>query len=105
METRVESHNLVSMNANDDEENDYDAAEALAYLNRIALRYLPNREEESKECWLTGCLNGPPYHDPFRREAYQALLLESFHTTEGKGVHQLLSGKRDKDRIKWDSQY
>ena len=35
------------MDTNDNEENDHDTAEGLAYLNRIALRDLPiNREEE-----------------------------------------------------------
>ena len=38
------------MAANDDEENNYDAAEGLAYLNRIALQELPiNREEEEMQ--------------------------------------------------------
>ena len=37
------------MAANDNEQNDLDAAEGLAYLNRIALRDLPiNREEEEE---------------------------------------------------------
>tara|TARA_B100000519_G_scaffold14685_1_gene10872 strand:- start:455 stop:688 length:234 start_codon:yes stop_codon:yes gene_type:complete len=77
------------MDANDNKENDHDAAEALAYLNRIALRDLPiNREEEGMQRMF---VNGPIYTllRPFssRREAYQALLLESFHTTEGKGLY------------------
>ena len=38
------------MAANDDEENNYDAAEGLAYLNQIALQELPiNREEEEMQ--------------------------------------------------------
>ena len=37
------------MAANDDEQNDLDAAEGLADLNRIALQELPiNREEEEE---------------------------------------------------------
>ena len=40
------------MAANDDEQNDLDAAEGLAYLNRIALQDLPiNREEEEMQ-WM-----------------------------------------------------
>ena len=38
------------MAANADEENDYDAAEGLTYLNRIALQELPiNREDEEMQ--------------------------------------------------------
>ena len=38
------------MDANDNEENDYYSAEALAYLNRIALQELPiNREDEEMQ--------------------------------------------------------
>ena len=41
------------MAANDDEQNDLDAAEGLADLNRIALQDLPiNREEEEMEGML-----------------------------------------------------
>ena len=41
------------MAANDDEQNDLDAAEGLAYLNRIALQALPiNREDEEMEGML-----------------------------------------------------
>ena len=41
------------MAANDNEQNDYDAAEGLAYLNRIALQNLPiNREDEEMEGML-----------------------------------------------------
>ena len=41
------------MAANDDEQNDLDAAEGLADLNRIALQDLPiNREDEEMEGML-----------------------------------------------------
>ena len=41
------------MVANDDEQNDLDAAEGLADLNRIALQELPiNREDEEMEGML-----------------------------------------------------
>ena len=46
------------MAANDDEQNDLDAAEGLADLNRIALQDLPiNREDEEMEGMLVnrGC--------------------------------------------------
>ena len=45
------------MDANDNEESDYDSAEALVYLNRIALRDLPiNREEQEIQ---RSKVNGP----------------------------------------------
>ena len=41
------------MAVNDNEKNDHDAAEGLAYLNRIALQELPiNREDEEMEGML-----------------------------------------------------
>ena len=41
------------MAANDDEQNELDDAEGLAYLNRIALQDLPiNREDEEMEGML-----------------------------------------------------
>ena len=103
------------MAANANEQNDLDAAEGLAYLNRIALQELPiNREDEEMQ---RIAVNGPfDESDLLSRqfssgsEAYRALLLESFHTTNRKGLYQLVSGKNvckvvcmgDKDRIKWD---
>ena len=102
------------MAANANEQNDLDAAEGLAYLNRIALQELPiNREEEEMQ---RIAINGPFDESILSRtfssgsEAYQALLLESFHTTKRKGIYQLVSGKNvckvvcmgDRDRIKWD---
>ena len=103
------------MAANANEQNDLDAAEGLAYLNRIALQELPiNREDEEMQ---RIAVNGPFDESDLlsrqfssRSEAYRALLLESFHTTNRKGLYQLVSGKNvckvvcmgDKDRIKWD---
>ena len=102
------------MAANDNEQNDLDAAEGLADLNRIALQELPiNREDEEMQ---RIAVNGPfdesilSRQFSSRSEAYRALLLESFHTTNRKGLYQLVSGKNvckvvcmgDKDRIKWD---
>ena len=104
------------MAANAHEQNDLDAAEGLAYLNRIALQDLPiNREDEEME----GIAVNGPYDesDLLSRqfssgsEAYRALLLESFHTTKRKGIYQLVSGKNvcrvqcmgDRDRIIWNS--
>ncbi len=85
------------MAANDDEQNDHDATEGLADLNRIALQELPiNREEEEMQ---RIAVNGPfdisILSRPFssRTEAYRALLLDSFHTTKRKGIYQLVSGK------------
>ena len=103
------------MTANDDEQNDLDVAEGLADLNRIALQDLPiNREDEEME----GIAVNGPYDESdllstqfsSGSEAYRALLFESFHTTNRKGLYQLVSGKNvckvvcmgDKDRIKWD---
>ena len=41
------------MAANDNEQNDYDAVEGLAYLNRIALQELSiNREDEEMQRML-----------------------------------------------------
>ena len=103
------------MAANANEQNDLDAAEGLAYLNRIALQELPiNREDEEMQ---RIAVNGPfDESDLLSRqfssgsEAYRALLLDSFHRTKRKGLYQLVSGKNvckvvcmgDKDRIKWD---
>ena len=85
------------MAAIDDEQNDLDAAEGLAYLNRIALQELPiNREEEEMQ---RIAVNGPFAESILSRqfssgsEAYQALLLDSFHRTKRKGLYQLVSGK------------
>ena len=75
------------MAANDDEQNDLDAAEGLADLNRIALQDLPiNREDEEME----GIAVNGPYDESdllstqfsSRAEAYQALQLHSFHRTK-----------------------
>ena len=102
------------MAANANEQNDLDAAEGLAYLNRIALQELPiNREDEEMQ---RIAVNGPFDESILSRqfssgkEAYRALQLESYHTTNRKGLYQLVSGKNvckvvcmgDKDRIKWD---
>ena len=102
------------MAANANEQNDLDAAEGLADLNRIALQELPiNREDEEMQ---RIAVNGPFDESILSRqfssgsEAYQALLLDSFHRTKLKGLYQLVSGKNvckvvcmgDKDRIKWD---
>ena len=51
-------------------------------------------------------------HFSSRKEAYQALLLDSFHRKMRKGIYQLVSGKNvcrvqcmgDRDRIIWNSQ-
>ena len=104
------------MAANDDEQNDLDAAEGLADLNRIALQDLPiNREDEEME----GIAVNGPYDESdllstqysSRKEAYQALLLDSFHRKKRKGIYQLVPGKNvcrvefmgDRDRVIWNS--
>ena len=109
------------MAANANEQNDLDAAEGLAYLNRIGLQELPiNREEEEMQRML---VNGPfdkfNLSRPFSswKEAYRALLLDSFHRTKRKGIYQIVSGKNvcrvvcmgdkhklDEGKIEWDSQ-
>ena len=109
------------MAANANEQNDLDAAEGLAYLNRIALQELPiNREDEEMQ---RIAVNGPFDESILSRqfssgsEAYRALLLESFHTTNWKGLYQLVSGKNvckvvcmgdklklDEGKIEWDAQ-
>ena len=85
------------MAANDNEQNDLDAAEGLAYLNRIALQELPiNREDEMEEIVVNG-----PFDESnllsrqfsSGSEAYQALLLDNFHRTKLKGLYQIVSGK------------
>ena len=57
---------------NDNEQNDYDVAEDLAYLNWIALHELPiNREvEEEMQRIVVNrvCVNGPPCYDTFPLE-------------------------------------
>ena len=55
---------------NANEQNDLDPTEGLADLNRIALQELPINEKKKKcnECWLTGCVNGPPCCDTFPLE-------------------------------------
>ena len=85
------------MAANDNEQNDHDAAEGLADLNRIALLELPkNREEEEMQrIAVNGPFDKSILSRPFSSgsEAYQALILESFHTTNRKGIYQLVAGK------------
>ena len=67
------------MAANANEQNDLDAAEGLAYLNRIALQELPiNREDEEMQ---RIAVNGPfvnptSSHDSFPLEAK---LIERFY--------------------------
>ena len=108
--------------ANDNEQNDLDAAEGLACLNRIALQELPiNREDEEME---EIAVNGPFDESDLlstqfssRAEAYQALQSHSFHRTKLKGLYQIVSGKNvcrvvcmgdklklDEGKIEWDSQ-
>ena len=79
------------MAANANEQNDVDAAEGLVDLNRITLQELPiNREGEEQEGIA---VNGPFDESNLLSrtfssgsEAYQALLLESFHRTKQKGI-------------------
>ena len=103
------------MAANANEQNDLDAAEGLADLNRIALQDLHiNREDEEME----GIAVNGPYDESdllstqfsSRKEAYRALQLDSYHRTKLKGLYQIVSGKNvcrvecmgDRDRIKWE---
>ena len=110
------------MAANANEQNDLDAAEGLAYLNRIALQDLPiNREDEEME----GIAVNGPYDESdllstqfsSRKEAYRALQLDSYHRTKLKGLYQIVSGKNvcrvvcmgdklklDEGKIEWDAQ-
>ena len=110
------------MAAIDDEQNDLDAAEGLADLNRIALQDLPiNREDEEME----GIAVNGPYDESdllstqfsSRKEAYRALQLDSYHRTKLKGLYQIVSGKNvcrvvcmgdklklDEGKIEWDAQ-
>ena len=102
------------MAANANEQNDLDAAEGLADLNRIALQELPiNREdEEMQRIAVNGPFDESNLSRPFSSltEAYQALLSENFHTNKRKGIYQLVSCKNvcrvefmgDRDRIKWE---
>ena len=54
------------MAVNDNEKNDHDAAEGLAYLNRIALQELPiNLEEEMQRIALTVHAINPSSHTLF----------------------------------------
>ena len=56
------------MAANANKQNDLDAAEGLAYLNRIALQELPiNREDEEMQRMLVNRV-GPPCYDTFPLE-------------------------------------
>ena len=75
------------MAANANEQNDLDAAEGLADLNRIALQDLPiNREDEEME----GIAVNGPYDESdllstqysSGSEAYRALQLDSYHRTQ-----------------------
>ena len=110
------------MAANANEQNDLDAAEGLADLNRIALQDLPiNREDEEME----GIAVNGPYDESdllstqfsSRKEAYRALQLDSYHRTKLKGLYQIVSGKNvcrvvcmgdklklDEGKIEWDAQ-
>ena len=86
------------MAANANEQNDLDAAEGLAYLNRIALQELPiNREDEEMEEIAVNCpfdkSNLLSTQFSSRAEAYQALQLHSFHRMKLKGMYQIVSGK------------
>ena len=103
------------MTANDNEQNDHDGTEGLVDLNRVTLQELPiNREEEVQQMLINGPFDKSilSRHFSSLKEAYQALLLESFYTTKRKGIYQLISGKNvcriecmgDRDRIIWNSQ-
>ena len=109
------------MAANANEQNDLDAAEGLADLNRIALQELPiNREDEEMQ---RIAVNGPFDESILSRqfssgsEAYRALQLDSYHRTKLKGLYQIVSGKNvcrvvcmgdklklDEGKIEWDAQ-